>query len=154
MKHIIEKESKSSKKANDIEENIFKVGIKSYFLIDGGICKLDDFLEADRPWRQALEIMIRCHNHAKYSRNVNQELLREKLTEAVKNINEVVTILTKLLTGHMKPNNVARVNDVASYFADVDRMLKIFNDVSIENDLQELIEAADHYTQFHFYAEK
>jgi len=111
-------------------------------------------LEADRPWRRALEILIRCHNHAKYSRNVNQELLREKLSEVVKNVEEVANILTKLLTGHMKPSNIARISDVATYFADVDRLLKTFNDVTLDLDLQELIEAADHYTQFHFYAEK
>jgi len=31
LKHIVERESKSSKKANEIEEGIYKIGVKAFF---------------------------------------------------------------------------------------------------------------------------
>jgi len=155
LKHIIERESKSAKKASEIEENIFKIGIKAYFLIDGGRCKLDDFLDADKPLRESLETLIRCHNHAKFSRNVNTTLLREKFGSVKKNLDVTGEILTKILTPHIKKErNIQRIKETTDYLGDADRLMLIFTDPSLDNDLQELIDAAEHYTQFHFYSEK
>jgi len=73
LKRIVEKET-SSKRAAEIEENIFKIGVKAYFLIDGGKCKFDDLLAADKPVRQALDLLAKCFDHVKYSRSPNPEL--------------------------------------------------------------------------------
>jgi len=154
LKRIIERESKSPKKANEIEENIFKVGIKAYFLIDGKKCSLDDFLIAEKPLRQALEILIRCHNHVKYSRNVNVADLKGKFGEVQKYLSDVTEVLTKIFSPYMKPKNVARIKETTDYLGNIDRLTTIFTDTSLDEDLQELIDAAEHYTQFHFYSEK
>jgi len=154
LAHIVERESKSSKKAAEIEENIFKIGIKSYFLIDGGKFKWDELLEADKPLRQALELLIKCHDHAKFTRNPNPKILQEKFVQVSQYLSDSAEMLTKLFTGHMKPKNIAKVKETTDYLGSPERLTKIFLDDTLNNDLQELIDAAEHYTQFHFYSDK
>jgi len=81
LKRIVEKDSGSSKKASEIEDAIFKVGIKCYFLIQGNKFTMNQLLAADQPLRQALEVLAKCHDHAKFSRNPNPKLLAEKFAE-------------------------------------------------------------------------
>jgi hypothetical protein len=152
LKKIVEKES-DSKKASEIEENIFKIGVKAFFLIDGKKIKWEDLLEADKPLRHALELLIKCHDHAKFSRNPSEKILKEKLGEAHKYFAEAATILTKILSPLMKEKNVARIKATTDYVGDTDRLFKIYMDNTLNDPLQDLISAAEHYTQFHFYKE-
>jgi len=154
LKNVVEQETKSSKKAAEIEDNMFKIGIKCYFLVDGGKVKVEDLLEADRPLRQALETLIKCHNHAKYSRKINQNLLKEKLETVHKNFAEVSDVMVHVLGPHMKPKNVEKIKDTTDFLGNPQRLLTIFSDAAMDENLQILIDAAEHYTQFHFYADK
>jgi len=154
LKHIIEKDTKSPKKAAEIEDNLFKIGVKAYFLIDAGKCKFDELLAADKPVRQALEILSKCHDHAKYSRNPNPKLLEDKFAQVQKLLSEAAAILTNLLSPHMKAKNAQRIKDTTDYLGNPERLMRIFQDDSLNDDLQELISAGEHYTQFHFYSEK
>lgn len=153
VKNIVERESQSQKKAKEIEKNVFKIGVKCYFLIDSNSITLEQLLAADKPLREGLELLSKCHDHAKYSRNPNVDLLREKLNEVQNSLNEAATILTKIVTPHMKEQNVLKIKETLNYLGNPDRLLKIFQDEALEDDLHELIAAADHYTQFHFYDE-
>jgi len=154
LKHIVELDSKSSKKATEVEENIYKLGIKAYFLIDGGKISIDDLLVADKPLRSALELLAKCHDHAKYSRAPNDKLLQEKFAEVQAKLYEGADILSKLLEPHLKPKTLKSVRELVEYIGNADRLFKIFKDSSLDEDLQELISASEHYTQFHFYSEK
>jgi len=154
LKHIVERNSKSSKKANEVEENIYKLGVKTFFLIDGGKISIEDLLTADKPLRAALELLAKCHDHAKFSRAPNQKLLLEKFGEVEKKIREGGDILGKLLTPYLKPKNLKMLQDLVDYIGNAERLFQIFQDSSLDDDLQELISASEHYTQFHFYAEK
>jgi len=154
LKRIVERESKSSKKANEIEENIYKIGVKAYFLIDGGKITIDDLLVADKPLREGLELLAKCHDHAKFSRQPNQKLLMEKFGEVQKKLHEGGDILTKLLEPFLTPKTMKTLQDLADYIGNADRLFRIYQDSALDEDLQELISASEHYTQFHFYAEK
>jgi hypothetical protein len=154
LKHIVELESKSPKRASEMEENIYKLGIKAYFLIDGGKVNIDDLLVADKPLRAALELLAKCHDHAKYSRAPNEKLLREKFGEVQAKLFEGADILSKLMEPHLKPKTLKTLREIVEFIGNSDRLLKIFQDSSLDDDLQELISASEHYTQFHFYAEK
>jgi len=154
LKVIIEKESKSAKKAQEIEDAIFKVGIKVYFLIDGGKCTIDDMLEAEKPLRKSFEVLIKSHEYAKFSKNVVEQELKKRLAEFQKHWFASGDVLRKMLTPHMKPTNGAKIKVLADYLSDIDRLYFIFTEPTLDDELQELISAAEHYTQFHFYSEK
>jgi len=154
LKHIVERNSKSSKKANEVEENIYKLGVKSFFLIDGGMITFEDLLTADKPLRAALELLAKCHDHAKFSRVPNQKLLMEKFEEVEKKIREGGDILAKLLSPHLKSKNMKMIQELVDYIGNAERLFQIFQDSALDEDLQELISASEHYTQFHFYPEK
>jgi len=154
LKHIVERETKSAKKANELEENIYKLGVKAFFLIDGGKITMDELLVADQPLRYSLELLAKCHDHAKYSRTPNQQLLMQKFEEVQKKMHEGADILSKLLEPHLKPKTMKTLDDLVNYIGNAETLSKIFVDSALDEDLQELISAAEHYTQFHFYAEK
>lgn len=48
-----------------MEKNLIKIGVKTFFLLDGGKVVFDDLLTADKPLRSALDILSKCHDHAK-----------------------------------------------------------------------------------------
>jgi len=153
IKKVVERESKSSKKAAEIEENVYKIGVKAYFLLlDNKIC-WNDLLASDKPCRAALELLIKCHNHAKFVRSPNIPGLQAKFQEVHSFLAEAGTILTKLLAPHMKPRNVARISETIEYLGNPDRLLRVFMDETLNEPLQEMINSAEHYTQFHFYPE-
>jgi len=113
LKHIVERESKSSKKANEIEENIFKLGVKAYFLLNDKRITMDDLLVADKPLRSALELLAKCHDHAKYSRVPNEGLLMEKFGEVEKKMKEGGELLSKTLEPHLKPKTIQMLKELA-----------------------------------------
>jgi len=154
LKHIVERDSKSAKKANEVEENIYKLGVKAFFLLDGQLITIDDLLLADKPLREALELLAKCHDHAKFSRQPNPKLLMEKFEEVEKKFHEGGSILGKLFEPHLKPSNLKILQDLVDYIGNSERLFKIFQDSSLDEDLQELISASEHYTQFHFYSDK
>ena len=63
MKVLVEKESGSPKKANEIEEIIFKLGVKIFYLIQKGELSIGEVLVVDEPVRKGLDLFIRCRNH-------------------------------------------------------------------------------------------
>jgi len=67
---------------------------------------------------------------------------------------DAAEILTKLLSPHMKPKNVQKIKDTTDYLGNADRLMQIFYDEALNDDLQELISAGEHYTQFHFYSDR
>eukprot|EP01117_Protostelium_nocturnum_P013578 TRINITY_DN507_c0_g1_i1.p1 TRINITY_DN507_c0_g1~~TRINITY_DN507_c0_g1_i1.p1 ORF type:complete len:364 (-),score=162.03 TRINITY_DN507_c0_g1_i1:51-1142(-) len=152
LKKMIEHESKSTKKANEIEDNIYKFGVKVYFLVDSGKLKSDDLLKADEPIRKAFEVFVKCHDHVKYSPKLNETLLTERLEEISKLASEATQILTNVLTPLLKAKNIQIITDTVSYIASTERMKRIFLEKSLLDDVSEVSAAANRYTQFHFYA--
>jgi len=153
MKRVVEREAKSAKKADEIEAAVFKIGIKAYLLMDSGQLKIHDLLAADKPLRAGLEVLQRIHDHAKFTRNPNEKLMYEKLGEVNANLQQGRDVLIKILSPHVKPKTIILIKDTIDYLGNPDRLMKIFQDDTLGDDLQELISAAEHYTQFHFYAE-
>ncbi|PRP84362.1 hypothetical protein PROFUN_08227 [Planoprotostelium fungivorum] len=154
IKKMVERESKNPKKGQEMEDNIYKFGVKVYFLIDSGKLQADDLLKADQPVREAFEVFIKCHDHIKYSPTVNIDLVKEKLKIISEKTAIATDILTKLLGAHLKQKNVQMVQDTISYLSDADRLLRIFQDNSLQEEVSDIANAANHYTQFHFYADK
>jgi len=145
---------KNTEKSKEIEENIYKIGVKIFFILNEGQLTLEDVLKADKPLRSAMEIISKCYDHAKFSKKVDDKGLIYKFTEVHKQALEASEILTKLLEVHMKPKNLVKIKETIEYLTNPEFLLKVFKDDSLDEDLQELISAMEHYTQFHFYSEK
>jgi len=154
VKTLVEKQTKSSKAATDVENNIMKLGIKAYFIIDDGRMKLDDLLLADKPLRQALELLSKCYDHARYSKAPNKKALLDKFNQIQKLFEETADILARILKDHMSEKNIGKLRDTLGLLGNAEFLAKVFDDETLDEPLQDLISAAEHYTQFHFYAEK
>jgi len=151
FKKVVEK-TKGSKTATEMENAVLKIGIKCYFIIDDGRLKMEDLLTADKPFRTALEQFQKCYDHIRYSRNPNKKALQEKFAQVKDLLQTGGDTLKKLLEPHIKPKNLAMLSSIIDVIADADFLMSIFIDESLDEPLQELISAGEHYTQFHFYA--
>jgi len=152
--NLVEKDNKNSEKAKEIEENIFKIGVKVFFILNEGQLTMEEVLKADKPLRAAMELLSKCYDHAKFSKRVDDKGLVAKFGEVHQQALEAGEILTKLLEVHMKPKNLVKIKETIQYLTNPDFLLKVFKDDSLDEDLQELVSAMEHYTQFHFYSEK
>jgi hypothetical protein len=56
---------------------------------------------------------------------VDIEALRAKLGEVNKHANEAGDILTKLLEGHMKPHNVAKIKETINFLTNPEFLLRV-----------------------------
>jgi len=155
--NLVEKEGKgtaTTEKAKEIEENIFKIGVKTFFILNEGQLTMDDIIKADAPLRSAMELLSKCYDHAKYSKKVDDKALIVHFANVNKQALEAAAILTKLLEPHMKPKNLSKIKETIDFLTNPDFLLKVFKDDTLDDDLQELISAMEHYTQFHFYSDK
>jgi len=58
--------------------------------------------------------------------------------------------LTNLLAPYLTPKNLFRISSAFGCIADAVFLEKAFNDESLEEELEKLIDAMDYYTQFHY----
>ena len=82
---MIEK-TDSPKHAEEIEQHLFKVVVKCYFLVDAKKVPVNDLLLADKPLREALSLFNKCYEHIKFTRTPHPELVKEKLKVKKKKI--------------------------------------------------------------------
>lgn len=80
--------------------------------------------------------------------------MKEKLEQVQAKLNESAAVLTTLLSPHVKAKNVQLVKSTADSIGTAAFLFKILMDESLVDEVQDLITAGEHYTQFHFYSEK
>eukprot|EP01130_Rhizamoeba_saxonica_P005459 TRINITY_DN2184_c0_g1_i1.p1 TRINITY_DN2184_c0_g1~~TRINITY_DN2184_c0_g1_i1.p1 ORF type:complete len:334 (+),score=90.03 TRINITY_DN2184_c0_g1_i1:378-1379(+) len=147
LKKIVRKDSGSNRKAEELERNIIKIAVKAFILIDDKKISADAFLVADGPIRSAFELLIKCFN----GRNrVRQDVLVDALARAVDFLKESEEIIAGLLESHLTPKNVLRLSSAFSVLADTAFLERVFTDEELENELEQLIDAMEYYTQFHY----
>jgi len=83
LKRIVKSESNSAKKADDLEKNIIKIAVKSFLLIENKVLTADDFLVADKPLREAFELMVKVFNG-------RGRVKEEKIKEALAKVEELL----------------------------------------------------------------
>jgi len=80
IKGVTDKILGDPKIANSIEKNLFKIGVKLFFLIDDKKITAEELLsQADAPLRAGLNLFTKCYDAAKFGRNPTKEQLMEKL---------------------------------------------------------------------------
>lgn len=147
LKRIVKKESGDEKKATDLENNIIKIAIKSFMLIDKGKMEAEEFLKADGPLRQAFELLGRCYT-ARH--RVQQEVFEDALRRVEGYLKDAEEIITNILAPHLRPKNMFRISAAFGVLADAQFLYRAYTDPELEPDLEKLIDAMEYYTQFHY----
>jgi len=147
IKKIVKAESGSQKKADDLEKNILKIAVKSFVLVDNKKLLADDFLVADKPLRDAFELMVKVFNGRK---RVKQDKIEEALRKVEASMKKAEEVITNLLAPHLTPKNMLRISSAFSCIADADFLIKAFKNEDLEDDLDKLVDAMEYYTQFHY----
>jgi hypothetical protein len=147
LKRIVKKESGDEKKATDLENNIIKIAIKSFMLIDKGKMEAEEFLKADGPLRQAFELLGRCYT-ARH--RVQQEVFEDALRRVEGHLKDAEEIITNILAPHLRPKNMFRISAAFGVLADAQFLYNAYTDPELEGDLEKLIDAMEYYTQFHY----
>eukprot|EP01129_Flabellula_baltica_P017588 TRINITY_DN9792_c0_g1_i1.p1 TRINITY_DN9792_c0_g1~~TRINITY_DN9792_c0_g1_i1.p1 ORF type:complete len:320 (-),score=90.58 TRINITY_DN9792_c0_g1_i1:46-1005(-) len=147
LKRIVRSESGDEKKAAELENNIIKIAIKSFMLIDKGKLEAETFLKADAPLREAFELLGRCYT----ARNrVQPDVFRDALVRVEGHLRDAEEIITNILAPFLRPKNMFRISAAFGILADASFLDHVFQDPEIEPDLEKLIDAMEYYTQFHY----
>jgi hypothetical protein len=148
LKALVQAESGSSKKAEELEANILKIAVKAFLLVENKDLKGSDFLKADAPLRAAFNLLVKVFNGRKRAK---RERVIEALEKVEKELQEAQKIIVELLSPHIKPKNMMRLTSVFGTVGNLKFLETIFYDDTIEDELEKLIDAMDYYTQFHYH---
>jgi len=151
LRKIIEVVEGDSKKAEEIERNILKLLVKAKIHADNKAITLKDFLKADQPLRQSFEILNDCFDYYEDDKNERiQKLLLEKFFKVERLLREVEKITSNMLKPHLQPKSLNRLKVVFDYLASTAFLTKVWNTPNIYDDLFQLVNAMNRYTQFHY----
>jgi len=153
VRKMLEK-TDSPKKAEEIEHHLFKVVIKTYFLVDAKKVSVNDLLKADKPLREGLTLFSKCYEHLKFSRNPHPEQVKEKLKTINKHLTDAHQALQAILKPHLTPNSIERIKIVGEKLGNPDFLNQILTDSTLDEQLSNLNRACETYTAFHFYADE
>jgi len=148
LKRIVKSESNSAKKADDLEKNIIKIAVKSFLLIENKVLTADDFLVADKPLREAFELMVKVFNGRG---RVKEEKIKEALAKVEELLKKAEEVITNLLAPHLTAKNMLRISSAFGCIASADFLMVVFRNDQLEEDLDKLIDAMEYYTQFHYH---
>jgi len=148
LKKIVRSESGSPKKAEDLEKNIIKIAVKAFLLIENKVVTADDFLVADKPLREAFELMVKVFNGRG---RVKDDKITEALKRVESHLKKAEEVITNLLAPHLTARNMLRVSAAFGCVANEKFLNTVFRDPELEGDLDKLMDAMEYYTQFHYH---
>jgi len=147
LKRIVKSESGSQKKADDLENNIIRIAVKSFLLVENKKLQADDFLVADKPLREAFELMVKVFNGRK---RVKPKKIQEALGKVEALLKKAEEVITNLLAPNLTSKNMLKISQAFGCIADVKFLVTVFKNEELEPDLDKLIDAMEYYTQFHY----
>lgn len=142
MKRIVSK-SDGKKKAEELEKSIIKLMVKGYLLMDNKKIEGDAFLAADKPLRQAFELLARCYKNRSRAKH---DALVEALGRVEGMLSQAEKIITELLQPHLSPKNMFRLASTFGYLGSQKFLENAFNDAELDEELEKLIDAMEYYT--------
>mmetsp|Transcript_2491 Transcript_2491/g.3326 ORF Transcript_2491/g.3326 Transcript_2491/m.3326 type:complete len:193 (-) Transcript_2491:70-648(-) len=149
LKVVIKKDS-DSKKADEIENDILKIAVKSFFLVDNKIIEGDAFLDVDGPIRKAFELIVKVWDKKD---RTSPDSLKVAFNTIEGHLRKAEATLTKILLPHLQPKSISRVKNIFSYVGSARFLQNIMMDEELEDEVHELVKAIEYYTQFHHYKE-
>lgn len=146
LKKVVSKHS-SEKRAIDIENNIIKIAVKCYLLIDNKSIASADFLQVDQPLRAAFELTSKIFDRM---HRVTDAALLEACQRVEQLYQNCEKVLENLLLPHVKSATILRLKDVFTFLSNHRFLFAIFRDESLEEEVHDLVKAMEYYTQFHY----
>jgi hypothetical protein len=137
IRNLVTAESGSSALAEKLERNAVKIVIKSYFLWENKSVPLEEFQQVEVPLKQALKILLAVYDNLSKVKDpaMKAQVLDEKFTVVAVLLDSVKEILIKLLSAHMKPKSIGRINEIFLQIARRDFLLKCYTDESLKDDV-------------------
>jgi len=137
IRNLVTVESGSSALADKLERNAIKIVIKSYFLWENKSVPLEEFQKVEVPLKQALRILLAVYDNISKVEDpaMKTQVLDEKFTVVAVLLDNTKDILTKLVSPHMKPKSIGRINEIFQQIARRDFLLKCFSDDSLHEDV-------------------
>jgi len=148
LKRIVKTQTGDPKQGEELEKNIIKIAVKAFLLIESKTVNADDFLVADKPLREAFELMVKVFNGRTRAKD---EKIREALAKVEELLKKAEEILTNLLAPHLSAKNMLRISSIFGSIANGEFLYPAFKNPSSEEDLDKLIDAMEYYTQFHYH---
>jgi len=148
LKALIQAESGSSKKADEVEANIMKIAVKTFLLVENKDIKGSELLRADAPLRTAFNLLVKVFNGR---RRAKRERVIEALEKVERELQEAQKIIVELLAPHITTKSMMKLTSVFSAVGNVKFFETVFYDDSVEDELEKLIDSMDYYTQFHYH---
>jgi len=147
LKALVTVESGSSKKADELEKNIIKIAVKAYILVDNKDIKGEQFLIADKPLRDAFNLLVKVFNGRGRAK---KERVVEALVRVEADLKKAEKVITELLQPYISAQNMFRLTSIFSTVANLKFLETVFYNDSVESELEKLVDAMDYYTQFHY----
>jgi hypothetical protein len=147
LKALVTVESGSSKKADEMEANIVKIAVKAYILVDNKYVKGEQFLVADKPLRDAFNLLVKVFNGRQRAK---KERVIEALVKVEGYLKQAEKVITELLGPHLGGKNMMKLASIFQTVANVKFLETVFYNDSVSDELEKLIDAMDYYTQFHY----
>jgi len=147
LKALVTVESGSSKKADELEKNIIKIAVKAYILVDNKDLKGEQFLVADKPLRDAFNLLVKVFNGRGRAK---KERVVEALVRVEADLKKAEKVITDLLQPYISAKNMFRLSSIFSTVANLKFLETVFYNDSVESELEKLVDAMDYYTQFHY----
>jgi len=140
-----------NKKAEEIERNILKLLAKAKIHADNKTITIQDFLKADQPLRQSFEILNECFDFYEDAKTERiQKALMEHFFKVERLLREVEKITSSILKPHLQPKSLNRIKVIFDYVASTQFLMKVWSTPNIYDDLFQLVNAMNRYTQFHY----
>jgi len=146
LKALVTSES-SEKKAKELEENIVKIAVKAYLLVDNKYLKGEQFLVADKPLRDAFNLLVKVFNGRTRAK---KERVIEALQKVEGFLKQAEKVITDLLGPHLSGKNMMKLGSIFGTVANLKFLESVFYNDDVSAELEKLIDAMDYYTQFHY----
>jgi len=102
-------------------------------------------------------VLSKCYHHVvdyqSTPEKIQTDQLRIKLKQVETLVKQAGEALGNTLKGHLSDNSIKRLNDTIKYISNADALLVVLKDPTMYDDLNELVTAGEHYSQFYYYAD-
>eukprot|EP01103_Thecamoeba_quadrilineata_P000752 TRINITY_DN10663_c0_g1_i1.p1 TRINITY_DN10663_c0_g1~~TRINITY_DN10663_c0_g1_i1.p1 ORF type:complete len:214 (+),score=42.38 TRINITY_DN10663_c0_g1_i1:213-854(+) len=153
LSSIIAKDPESKITPNQLESNIIKFMVQAGVEKDAGNIRFRDFYRADPTLRESFDTLCKIY---KFYGNFNSTAKRD-LTPYFKKVQELnlqtIRIIQDLLGPFVNEKDLSVIEDIYKEIGTAEFLQRIWNNPDLEEEMFELYNAMQSYTQFHYHFE-